>query len=84
MKTLADFKRKIKPGQQWDAFNHLDNRSLGIRKVKTVQTNSFSFETSKGESWCEFPKAKDFNIVDENTVQIIEDGILILTYKYRD
>lgn len=67
----------------------------GIREVSIVQSNSFAFKTPKSDgtfhdSWCAYPKAKEFKIVDENTVTIFEEDsrtdekklIPILTYKF--
>lgn len=89
MKNLADFKRRLKVGVELEATNTRYGY-MGIRKVSIVQNNSFALETLKnGEiinSWCEFPKAKDFEVIDENTVNIFwGEGInreLILTYKF--
>jgi hypothetical protein len=55
-----------------------------------VQSNSFALATVKPEgvvnSWCEYPKAKDFEIIDENTAAIYwgegEKREKILTYKF--
>ena len=81
MKTVSEFKRTIAVGQLWHAFNHPMNRDMGIRKVSRVQSNSFAFETPRGESWCDFPKARDYQYVDDNTCNILEDGQLVLTYR---
>ena len=81
MKNLAEFKRTIQVGQVWSAYNHPMNKNLGPRKVKTVQSNACSFETVRGESWLQYPKAKDFRPINDNTFQIYENETLILTYK---
>ena len=90
MKTLADFKRKIKEGVQIETFNHYLNVSFGIRKVSIVQSNSFALETikegEKVDSWCQYPKAKDIEFVDNNTAcifwQLRGQRTKVLTYKF--
>jgi len=88
MKTLADFKRKLVVGAKLDctyhqAFGGRDeegqpiwiDENKGIRKLSTVQTNSFAFETVKkngelSESWCDMPSAK-LSIIKENSITIL-------------
>lgn len=92
MKTLADFKRRLKVGTKIETINHRHG-SFGVRPVSIVQSNSFALKTTRtnGElvdSWCEYPKAKDIEVTDENTVIIYwGDGDkreAILTYKFVD
>jgi len=69
----------------------------GIREVSIKQTNSFALKTQKSDgkivdSWCQYPKASQCKILDENTIQILEEDyrvregvkplIPILTYKF--
>jgi hypothetical protein len=90
MKTLADFKRKIKEGVQLETFNHYLNASFGTRKVSIVQSNSFALETikegEKVDSWFEYPKAKDIEFIDSNTACIFWElrgqRAKVLTYKF--
>ena len=89
MKNLSDFKKRLKVGQQIETI-HANLGSFGIRKVSIVQSNSFALETIKEgkivNSWCEYPKAKDFEIVNENTCKIFwgegERRSHILTYTF--
>ncbi len=90
MTTLADFKRRIKKGVKLHTINH-NNGDMGIREISIVQTNSFALKTTRpsGEivdSWSEFPKAKNFEVVNENEVNIFwgenEKREKILTYKF--
>lgn len=91
MKTLADFKRRLKVGQKLHTFNNLMGKDMGIRELSIVQSNAFAFKTQKHDgtivnSWCHYPKVKDFKVIDENTIQIWEENenirILVLTYKF--
>lgn len=84
MKTLADFKRLLRPGQIWHAFNHPMNKDMGDRQICQVKSNAITFVTERGESWLYFPKAKDFKIVDDKTCQIYEGDSLILTYTLKE
>lgn len=74
MKSVADFKRKIKVGQLWSAINHNinDPKNFGIRKVSIVNTKNFAFHNpiSGRDSWCGFPKASEAEFPDENTIDI--------------
>lgn len=89
MKTLSDFKKRLSPGVKL-ATEHAKLGQLGIREVSRVQTNAFTLLTEKNgemvESWCQFPKAAEFAILDKDTVQIYwGSGVnreLILTYKF--
>ncbi len=73
MKTLADFKRRLTVGTQVET-NHLKLGSFGIRPISIVQSNSFAFKTTRDgrlvDSWCEYPKAKDIEFIDKDTVRI--------------
>lgn len=81
MKTLSDFKKRVKVGQTWSAFNHLLNKDFGIRTIKTVQSNAISFHTPNGESWLYYPKATNVK-ASVDTVQIFnDDDVLVLTYR---
>jgi hypothetical protein len=89
MKTLADFKRALVIGSEWEAFNHYYQSSLGIRAVGKVQSNCFAFITYRnGESnlsYCDFPLSKDIKFREDGTVEIYKewcDGYrLMMTYK---
>lgn len=81
MKTLADWKRLIKPGQKWHTFHHVFKKDLGIREVASVRPSQLTFHTERGQSHLYWPKAKEFKVVDDKTVQIYEDGVLVLTYR---
>lgn len=90
MKTLSDFKRRLKPGILLHTI-HTRLGDFGIRKVSIVQTNSFALKTimkdfTENDSWCQYPKASDFEVVDNDTVKIYwgqgEKREHILTYKF--
>lgn len=92
MKTLSDFKKRLKVGVKIEAYNHVFKGSFGVREVSIVQTNSFALKTLRGgkylDSWCEYPKAKDFEVIDENTCLIYwgegDKREAVLTYKFID
>ena len=73
MKNLSQFKQRLKVGTLLET-THARLGSFGIRPVSIVQTNSFALATEKPEgivnSWCEYPKAKDIEFPDENTVEV--------------
>ena len=98
MKTLADFKRRLKVGVKLET-THARLGSFGIREIGLVNTVNFAMKTIKKTdstqkekafehvlSYCEYPKASDFEVVDENTANIYwGEGAkreLILTYKF--
>ena len=89
MKNLSDFKKRLTVGAQLET-THAKLGSFGVRKVSIVQTNSFALETIREgkiiNSWCEYPKAGNIEIVDNNTAYIFwGEGAkreLILTYKF--
>lgn len=99
MKTLSDFKKRLKIGVLLET-THSHLGSFGIRPVSIVQSNSFALTTTKygdneteildgpKNSWCQFPKAKDFEVIDQDTVAIYwgegKTREKILTYKFVD
>jgi hypothetical protein len=79
---LSQFKKQLKLGQIYTAYNHIDEKHLGIREVSKIQTNAVVFKRQDGkESWLFFPKAADFRSIDGNTFQVYENEKLILTYR---
>lgn len=76
------------------------DKDLGVREVSIKQSNSFALKTwQEGkqkfeDSWCNYPKASECKIIDENTIQILNEDfrvregvkplIPILTYKFVD
>jgi hypothetical protein len=81
MKNLSDFKKRLVKGVLLET-EHAKLGSFGIRPIERVQSNAFTLLTDKGgkkvESWCYFPKASEFEVVDKDTVKIAS----ILTYKF--
>lgn len=77
MKTLADFKRKMKIGSIWDSEYVPTKRYSPNRECKVVQTNSFALTSmntgSTENSWCDWPKASmcEFSS-DGRTISIYE------------
>lgn len=89
MKTISDFKKRLSLGVKLDT-EHAKLGQLGVREIARVQTNAFTLLTEKNgemvESWCYFPKASDFEVLDKDTALIYwGSGVhkeLILTYKF--
>lgn len=87
MKTLVDFKRKLTKGSKWHVYYNLIKMDMGIRSVYRVRARSVSFLRAKdllstSETWFTFPKAKNMKFVDDNTVEVYKDAVLVLTYKF--
>jgi len=109
MKSLSDFKKRLKVGVSIQTTFHtasdgrdekgvlkFKDEDRGVREVSIVQTNSFALKTKKDgketDSWCQYPKASECKILDENTIQILDrdfrvrEGekplIPVLTYKF--
>lgn len=97
MKTLADFKRAMKPGTRWKAFNHIYGKTLGDRTCAKATTVCFGFfpeEENAGRiSHCDWPKACDFAVNEKGQAEIygpqsrwvndekVTERKLILTYE---
>jgi len=89
MKNLSDFKKRLAKGVLLET-THAKLGSFGIRPIGRVQSNAFTMMTNKSgkevESWCSFPKASEFEIVDKDTANLYwetRDGReLVLTYKF--
>jgi hypothetical protein len=92
MRNLSDFKKRLQVGTKLETYNHNLKASFGVRSISIVQTNSFALDTIRNgetvKSWCEYPKASEFEIIDNNTALIYwgtgEKRQSILTYKFID
>ena len=90
MKNLSDFKKRLQVGTRLETYNHKMKTSFGVREISIVQTNAFALDTLiNGEtvkSWCGYPMASDFEIINESEVLIYwgqgEKREPILTYKF--
>ena len=75
MKTFADVKRKMRPGTKWRCIHLFDNTDMGVRAVGKAQTNAVAFLKPDGKLiWLFWPKAKDIQIIDENTFIVTDNG----------
>lgn len=99
MKNLSQFKKRIQVGIELETI-HVRMGSYGIRKVTKVQTNGMYLESKIkngrittdndydeiANSWIDFPSAKDFEIVDEDTCRVYwgegDAREHVLTYKF--
>ena len=90
MKNLSDFKKRLQVGTKLETYNHNLKTSFGVREISIVQTNSFALDTLRNgetvQSWCEYPKASNFEIINKNEALIFwgqgEKREPILTYKF--
>ena len=85
MKTLASFKRALKPGTKWHAFHVLSNCDMGVRTVAKLQSNkvAFNIDGKNKVSWLQFPKATHYkyNIaLKEVEIYSTEDNMILLIY----
>lgn len=76
LKTLADFKRAMRPGIRLHTINHNTGRDMGIREVSRTNSQHFALKTEKHDgtwehSYCRWPKAAD--------CQISADAVVILS-----
>ena len=94
MKSLAAFKRHIKPGQKWHAYHHLLGKDLGIREVAKVNSVGFYMYTVQEDgtivqSFKEYPTADLVEFNDDGSVTIFWPASVmydqprraVLTYK---
>ncbi len=80
MKTITDFKNKMKPGSIWNykRFVLSDNtwketHDIQNRICKKVQTNSFALTLNSESdkiSWCEWPKKDEFLVINDTTIEL--------------
>ena len=79
MKTVADFKRAMVVGSKWTSVHAAGKKVTGRTCVK-VGATQFALTrmvqgATDGESWCDFPKAKDAEFSpDGKTVTIFFDS----------
>ncbi len=73
MKTLADFKRRIKVGTKLKCIHNTYRPVLDgtTREVVKVQTVGFYWTsgTDSHKSHTEYPKAADFTVIDADTAE---------------
>lgn len=69
MKTLAELKRTLKPGMTLDTEHLVTGWKPGPRQIALVGTTQFGLLSPDKEnriSYCDFGKASEFEVVDEN------------------
>ena len=82
MKTLADVKREMVVGSEWEAFSYFGNCTIGTVAVHRKQSNAVTFLRNGKESWFYFPKAKDISFQDDDTFIVkLDDGVPCLRYR---
>ena len=69
MKTLADLKRRMIPGITINCVHLVSGWTPGPRTLAHVDTVKFGLKMPDTDrvSYCDWPKAKDLEIVDDNT-----------------
>ena len=83
MKTLLDFKKRVVVGAAMETVSQRLGKVLN--RVVTERTeNSFALSRPNNEtdSWFDFPKEKELEILDENTVAVQKNGEFILKFKF--
>tara|TARA_R110002020_G_scaffold37165_3_gene112259 strand:- start:4172 stop:4444 length:273 start_codon:yes stop_codon:yes gene_type:complete len=86
MKSLADIKRAMVVGSEWEAYSYFGGKSMGVAPIHRVQKNAVTFMRNIGngkqaESWFRFPKASEVDFIDEDTFTVAYDGLLNLRYR---
>jgi len=86
MKSIADFKRAMKPGTFWSCTHQYIGahpsapKELGTRECLVSNTVSFGFRTvSDSVSFSNWPKKAEFS-VEGDTVVITKAGFCTLRY----
>lgn len=86
-KSFAEVKRALVVGSFWKAYHHglgaMMPRMLGRRVVSRVQTNGVWFRDGELESWLDFPKASDVELIEDGFI-VLENGKPLLTYRKVD
>ena len=88
IKTIADFKRAMVKGSKWQATHRFSRNpenvtDLGVRVCGLNNSVDFGFIMPDKEnriSHNQWPKKKEFNVSDDNTVTM-DSGWIIMTYK---
>lgn len=80
MDTIAEFKRRCKPGSKWLMTNTLTGSQF-VREVKRKQTNAVIFYTDEGtESWLYWP-TRDESTFENGGIKIRLGGGNVLAYR---
>jgi hypothetical protein len=80
MDTIAEFKRRCKPGSKWLMTNTLTGSQF-VREVKRKQTNAVIFFTDEGtETWLTWPK-RDETTFEGDLIKIKLGGGNVLSYR---
>lgn len=87
MKSLAEVKRSLKPGQQFYCVNQLHPEVSGWRTVRKVQTTNLSYEClgrdgSLHIGWTDWPKRDRVRIAGDRMEFLNEDGSVAFTYLF--
>lgn len=74
-------KTKNETRTKWRCIHLFDNTDMGVRAVGKAQTNAVAFLKPNGKLiWLFWPKAKDIQIIDENTFIVTDNGRPMLKY----
>lgn len=93
VKLHTTYHRKIAGYNTIDNVPLYENADLGIAEVSQVKSTQFAVRRLRNgeyvDSWLTYPKASEFKIVDDNTIEIYEINAnnemeLCLTYRFVD
>lgn len=87
LRTFADVKRRCQPGTRLVMIRHMDPKVPVPfdRLVVRVQSNALELSPWPGKtrnSWLYWGKAADMRIEDPDTFSVLEDGQVIMTYRF--
>lgn len=83
MKTLADFKKRCREGVTVKTFiGYADGTIVYIGERKMDRVTSTSVLLVPGNSWFDFPTAKEIEIIDTNTVKIRVNEYRSVYYRF--
>lgn len=97
MRTLADAKRRVKPGTRLETVSNtrFPGQAGIIREVAKAQTKDFASRLIEGAEkvpsmkpgdlfWTTWPKAAGFTVVDDDTFSIDFGGDCVVTLRFLD
>lgn len=83
MKSLAEFKRSLVLCDTYQVFNSRSNTAR-IATITKLQSNSFALSSPNGDSWIQYPPAKQVTFINNGNVwsvkfQINSEHYLLFT-----
>lgn len=91
MQTLADVRRRMRPGTVVDVVNYIRPEANGLRTVAKNQARDICWRTKDGgESWLRWPKAAEMRIDGPDAVTFLgrgadgKDPLITITFRGND